>query len=132
MTNSWISVLCCFRQVVVALTCDMKGMFHHFFVNEEYRDLFRFFWLDQGDLKNETAEYHMKVHVFGAASSPGCANSGFKRAANDGEKEFGSIAADLMQRGFYVDDGLNLVKDASTAVNLIQKTEDRSARAALR
>ena len=44
-------------------------MFHQFFVNEEYRDLLRFFWWDQGDVKKDAQEYQMKVHLFGAASS---------------------------------------------------------------
>ena len=40
----------------------------------------------------------MKVHLFGAASSPGRANFAFKRAADDGEKQFGSEAADFMRK----------------------------------
>ena len=78
MTNNLLGVLCRFRQETVALTCDVKGMFHQFFVNEEHRDLLRFLWWDNGELKNEPEEYRMKVHLFGAASSPGCANFGFK------------------------------------------------------
>ncbi|XP_068669879.1 uncharacterized protein [Montipora foliosa] len=106
LTNSLMGVLCRFRQETVALTCDVKGMFHQFFVNEEYRDLLRFFWWDQGDVKKVAQEYRMKVHLFGAASSPGCPNYGFKKAADDGEKEFGKDAADFMRRDFYVDDAL--------------------------
>ena len=108
----------------VALTCDVKGMFHQFFVDEEYRDLLRFFWWDQGDLKKKSDEYHIKVHLFGAASSPGCANYGFKKAADDGEKEFGTSA--------YVHNGLKSVKDVNTAIDLIQKTQGMCARAGLR
>nr|XP_054760909.1 uncharacterized protein LOC129267199 [Lytechinus pictus] len=48
----------------------------------------------------------MKVHLFGATSSPGCANYGFKKAADDGEAEFGSDAASYIRDDFYVDDGL--------------------------
>ena len=39
LTNSLMGVLCRFRHETVALMCDVKGMFHQFFVNEEYRDL---------------------------------------------------------------------------------------------
>ena len=98
LTNSLMGVLCRFRQATVALTCEVKGMFHQFFVNEEYRDLLRFFWWDQGDVKKDGQEYRMKVHLFGAASSPGCANYEFKKAADDGEREFGKNAANFMQR----------------------------------
>lgn len=107
-------------------------MFNQFFVNEEYRDLLRFFWWDQGDVKKDTQEYRMKVHLFGAASSPGCANYGFKKAADDGEKEFGKGAADFMRRDFYVDDGLKSVKDVDTAIELNQKTQGMCARAGLK
>ena len=107
-------------------------MFHQFFVDEEYRDLLRFFWWDQGDLKKKSEEYHVKVHLFGAASSPGCANYGFKKAADDGEKEFGTSAADFIRRDFYVNNGLKSVKDVNTAIDLIQKTQGMCARAGLR
>ena len=43
MTNSLTGVLCRFRQEWVAVTCDVKGMFHQFFVNKQHRDLLRFF-----------------------------------------------------------------------------------------
>lgn len=47
----------------------------------------------------------MKVHLFGVASSPGCANYGLKYLARTQEKEFprGSY---FVQHAFYVDDGL--------------------------
>ena len=47
MTNSLTGVLRRFRQEWVAVTCDVKVMFHQFFVNKEHRDLVRFFWWDR-------------------------------------------------------------------------------------
>ena len=132
LTNNLMGVLCRFRQEAVALTCDVQGMFHQFFVDEADRDLLRFFWWSHGDLKNEADEYRMKVHLFGAASSPGCANFAFKRAADDGEKEFGSEAADFMRKDFYVDDGLKSVKCVDTAINLIKNCQAMCAKAGLR
>ena len=107
-------------------------MFHQFFVNEEFRDLLRFLWWDQGDVKKDAQEYRMKVHLFCAASSPGCANYGFKKAADDGEKEFGTSAADFMRRVCYVDDGLKSVKDVDTAIELIHKTKGTFSKAGLK
>ena len=132
LTNNLVGVLCRFRQEAVALTCDVQGMFHQFFVDETDRDLLRFFWWKHGDFKNEAEEYRMKVHLFGATSSPGCANFAFKKAADDGEKEFGSEAADFMRKDFYVDDGLKSVKCVDTATNLIQNCQAMCARAGLR
>ena len=127
-----MGVLCRFRQEAVALTCDVQRMFHQFFVNEADRDFLRFFWWKHGDLKNEAEEYRMKVHLFGATSSPGCANFAFTRAVDDGEKEFGSEAADFMRKDFYVDDGLKSVKCVDTATNLIQNCQAMCAKAGLR
>jgi len=126
-----MGVLCRFRQEAVALTYDVQGMFHQFFVNEADRDLGFFCW-SHGDLKNEAEEYRMKVHLFGAASWPGCANFAFKRAADDGEEEFDSEAADFMRRDFDVDDGLKSVKCVDTAVNLIKNCQAMCAKAGLR
>ena len=74
LTNSLVGVLCRFRQEAIAFSCDVESMFHQFFVNEEDRDLLRFFWWENGDLNTAPIEYRMKVHLFGAGSSPGCAN----------------------------------------------------------
>ena len=72
------------------------------------------------------------MHLFGAASSPGCANYGFKKAPDDGETDFGKNAANFMQRDFYVDDGLKSVKGVDTAIELIQKMQGMCAKAGLK
>ena len=61
----------------------------------------------------------MKVHLFGAVSSPGCANFGLKRAADDGEFEFGEAAANFVCNNFYVDDGLISVFSVREAIDLL-------------
>ena len=61
----------------------------------------------------------MTVHLFGATSSPGCANFALKAAANDFKMEFGTTAADFLRNDFYVDDGLKSVLTAEEAVKLI-------------
>ena len=132
MTNSLTGVLCRFRQEWVAVTCDVKGMFHQFFVNKEHRDLLRFFWWDKGDINNDLGEYRMKVHLFGAVSSPGCANFGFKREADDGEMEFGTNAANFVRKDFYVDDGLKSVPSVKTGVDFIRNTQAMCAKACVR
>lgn len=50
--------------------------------------------------------FRMKVHLFGAASSPGCANFGLKHLAAEGEGKFSEATVRFIQRNFYVDDGL--------------------------
>ena len=107
-------------------------MFHQFYVAEQYRNLLRFLWWKEGDPKKELVEYRMKVHLFGAASSPGCANFGLKRAADDGEQEFGKEAANFVRRDFYVDDGLKSVETSEEAISLIRNSQAICAKAGLK
>ena len=61
----------------------------------------------------------MTVHLFGATSSPGCANLALKATANNFEMEFGTTAADFLHNNFYVDDGLKSALSVEEAVKLI-------------
>lgn len=119
LTNNLTGVLCRFRQELIAFICDIEAMFHQVKVNEEHRDLLRFLWWEDGDLTKEPKEYRMTVHLFGATSSPGCANFALKATANDFEMEFGATAADFLRNDFYVDDGLKSVTSVEEAVKLI-------------
>ena len=78
LTNNLVGVLCRFRQDPVAFMCDIEGMFHQVNVNPEHRNLLRFLWWENGNLDSEPIEYRMTVHLFGATSSPGCANFALK------------------------------------------------------
>ena len=123
MTNDLIAVLCRFRKEPVAIACDVKKMFYQFHVNEDHRDYLRFLWWKNGDTSTEPKEYRMTVHLFGAVSSPACANFALKRAAEDGEEEFGKSASAFLRNDFYVDDGLTTVPSPEEAIDLIEKTK---------
>lgn len=62
----------------------------------------------------------MTVDVFGAASSPGCANFALKSVTNDFQDEFGIQVAEFLRNNFYVDDGLESVADPASAIDLIR------------
>ena len=130
--NSLLEILCRFRQERVAFLTDIKEMFHQFLVPEEYLDLLRFLWCRDGNSNNEVVEYWMKVHLFGASSSPGCANFGLRRAADDGEDEFGTDAAEFIRKEFYVDDGVKSVPTVKDAVKLIKASQAICAKAGLK
>ncbi|KAK3736414.1 hypothetical protein QZH41_004029 [Actinostola sp. cb2023] len=51
-------------------------------------------------------EYQMNIHLFGAVSSPSCANFAVKRTADDFEEEVGEETANVLRKNFYVDDCL--------------------------
>ncbi|XP_053376587.1 uncharacterized protein LOC128547590 [Mercenaria mercenaria] len=106
LTNKLVGVLCRFRKEPVALMCDVEKMFHQFKVCKAHRDYLRFLWWEDDDFERFPTEFRMTVHLFGATSSPGCANFGMKKMASDNEEQFGSDIADFIRHDFYVDDGL--------------------------
>ena len=105
-------------------------MFHQFMVSEAHRDLLRFLWWEDGDPSKPTVDYRMKVHLFGAASSP--ANRGLKRVADEGEEEFGFQATNFIRNDFYVDNGLKSVHSEGEVISLIKASQGICAKAGLR
>ena len=119
--NSLTGVLCRFRQDKVAFVCDIEGMFHQVSVMPKHRDFLRFLWSDNN---LPPSEYRMTVHLFGATSSPGCANYALKTTADIYEKECGKDAADFVRRNFYVDDGLKSTASEAEARKLIHDSRE--------
>ena len=115
--------MCRFRQDSTALMCDLKAMFHQVKVNLEDRNFLRFFWWEDGNLNKTPVMYRMSSHLFGATSSPDCANVGLRKTADDYENDCGTEAANFVRDNFYVDDGLKSVPSPSDAVALIESTK---------
>ena len=107
--------------------CDIQRMFHRFRVHPDDRDFLRFLWWEHGDTRQEPTEYRMKVHLFGAASSPGCANYGLRHLARQHEAEF-PRASRFIDRNFYVDDGVISVESTAAANSLVKEVEELCAR----
>ncbi|XP_039904599.1 uncharacterized protein LOC120744346 [Simochromis diagramma] len=122
LTNALIGVLCRFRKGPIAIMCDVERMFHQFHVIKEHQDYLRFLWWDKGDLNSEPSVYRMRVHLFGAASSPGCCNFGLKHIASQGRNRFSEKTIEFIQRGFYVDDGLASVASPVEAMQLVNES----------
>ena len=121
LTNSLLGVLLRFRQEQVGITADIRSMFHMVRVPEEDADLLRFLWWPKGDTSREPQDYRMRVHLFGAVSSPSCANFALKKTAEDNWVEYGLEMRSTIERNFYVDDCLKSVQDADTAVKLSEQ-----------
>ena len=128
LTNNLVGLLCRFRKEAVALMCDVESMFHQVYVKPEYRNFLRFLWWANDDLDEQPTEFRMKVHLFGAVSSSGCANFALKRTADDFEELYGREAAEFVRNDFYVDDGLKSVPSVIQAINLIKKTKELCAK----
>nr|XP_006811381.1 PREDICTED: uncharacterized protein LOC102802724 [Saccoglossus kowalevskii] len=124
LTNSLVGVLTWFRQEPVALMSDIQAMFSQVTVPIEGRDYQRYLWWPNEDINETPQEYRMKVHIFGATSSPSCANYALRRTAADNRSITGVCAANATEKNFYVDDllkSVSTVKDGKTlASNLIE------------
>ncbi|KAK7922690.1 hypothetical protein WMY93_009592 [Mugilogobius chulae] len=83
LTSSLIGVVTRFRKEPVVMMADVESMFHQVRVTPEDSDLLRFLWWQDGDLEQEPAVYRMRVHLFGATSSPSCANFALRKCAED-------------------------------------------------
>lgn len=68
---------------------DIEGIFYQVKVAPEDVDFLRSLWWPRGDISQPLAEYQMLVHLFGAVSSPSCANYALKKTAEDNEDRVG-------------------------------------------
>ena len=115
--NSLIGILMRFRKEYVAVTCDIAKMFHQFRVSPEHRDYLRFLWYNnQGDI----VSYRMKVHIFGATSSPACATFGLRTLCKMSSHGSNSLAKNFINHDFYVDDGLASFPDPDAAKAVVR------------
>ena len=131
LTNALVGVLLRFRQHDVAIMCDIEKMFYQFQVTEEHRDYLRFLWWEGKDTKGKPVDYRMKVHLFGAASSPGCANYGLKHLAKEYKDDF-PMASRFLARNFYVDDGITSLPSSEEAIHLTREAMELCQRGGIR
>ncbi|XP_070183219.1 uncharacterized protein [Littorina saxatilis] len=123
LISSLSGVLCRFRKGPIAFSCDVEKMYHQFHVSEPHRDFLRFLWWKDGDTSGQPLDYRMKVHIFGATSSPGCANFGLKQVAKD-NATISAKASAFLQRDFYVDDGLQAKDSVEEAADVLMKARE--------
>ena len=131
LMNNLVGVLIRFRQFAVALIADIEAMFHQVKVQPEDCDVLRFLlWND--DCQKPLEEYKMLVHIFGAKSSPCCANKALLQTADDNELKYGKDVAEVVRRNFYVDDLLKSTATDEEAIDLALKLIDMLAEGGFR
>lgn len=116
LTNDLSGVLIRFCEEEIAFSTDIKGMFYQTRVTPSNTDSLRFLWWPKGiDVPPE--EYKMLVHIFGAKSSPCCANKALSMTAQDKENYPPEVIR-TVRRNFYVDDVLKSVPNTDQAIPL--------------
>ncbi|XP_026015330.1 uncharacterized protein LOC113016608 [Astatotilapia calliptera] len=131
LMNNLNGVLLRFRLHSTALMCDIEKMFHQFHVKKSDQDYLRFLWWKKGDLGAQPQEYRMRVHIFGAASSPGCANYGLKHLATENKDRY-PLGSQFILRNFYVDDGVTSTDSSEKAIKLAEEARKLCALGGLR
>ena len=127
LMNTLVGVLTRFREEPIALIADIEAMFYQVQVPSADCDTLRFLWWPEGNLSEEPEEYEMRVHLFGGASSPSCANFALKKTAKDNEGDFSPEVIKTVERNFYVDDCLKSVREEE-AIILAKKLRELLAR----
>ena len=117
LANTLIGVLLRFRINKVGVSADIEKMFHMIRLPQKDMDYLRFLWFENNDLSKEPAIYRMKVHIFGATSSPAIANFALKKSLQENPDSSTSSS-------FYVDDMLNSFEDDETAIAAVADVRD--------
>ena len=109
-----------FREGPIALRADIESIFLRVHVPEQDKSTLIFLWRPKF---NEPGQiYENQRHVFGAKSSPTCANYALKRVGIDNEDEF-PIAAKAIHNKFYMDDLFKSVETAEEGIEVFNQLQ---------
>ncbi|XP_077972240.1 uncharacterized protein LOC144427239 [Styela clava] len=122
--NSLVGVLLRFRLNPIAVSCDIRQMFHRILVKREDTQSLRFLWFPTHDLTKPVYQFRMLSHAFGTTCSPSIATFALRKVAEDNLSNADPTAVRCICFNFYVDDGLfskDTVEETST---LVRQTTD--------
>ncbi|KAK7882057.1 hypothetical protein WMY93_028231 [Mugilogobius chulae] len=116
---SLLGVLLRFREHCVAISGDIKAMFHQVRLLPEDKPLLRFLWRSMKRVEEPTV-YEWQVLPFGTTCSPCCATYALQRHAKDNSQGHDDIQH-LVETAFYVDNCLTSLTSASKAKTIIDR-----------
>jgi len=124
LMNNLVGVLFRFRVGKFAFACDIESLFHQICMPIYDQ---RFLWRPKGDVSLKPEVCCMTVHLFGAKSSPSCANFALLQTAEDNSNEFDDLPIGTARRNFYMDDCLKAVHSvrATRLVKQLSKLLER-------
>ena len=114
LLNRLLGVLFKFRRHEVTVSADIKGFFHQVYVYEKDKYLFQFYWYVDADLREPKLCY-IKVHTFGAKSSPTVSTYVLRHHATLHKDEISPETLEAIMEMFYVDDFLGSYEKEDTA-----------------
>ena len=115
LLQNLIGIIFRFREQKIAITADIEAMFLQVKVPPEDCKVLQFLWRDN---TNEPVNvYDYGRHIFGAKSSPTCANYALQQVARYNAQESPQITK-LIMRNFYMDDFVKSVPSAEQAIEI--------------
>ena len=105
----------------MAFTSDVECMFYQVKVPVKQRDLLRFLWWPNGNVLQKPKVHRMTVHLFGAASSPSCANYGLRKTGSDNRSNASLEVAMTLNKNFYMDDCFKSVQSVNDAIKMVKE-----------
>lgn len=114
---SLLGVLIRFRQDPVAVSGDMKNMFHQIHLLPADKPALRFIWRDMKRTE-EPKIYEWQVLPFGTTCSPCCAIDALQRHVQD-TSESNSHLVDCVEQSFYVDNCLRSTHSKEEVKDLV-------------
>ena len=121
LLQSLIGIIFRFREHQIALSADIEAMILQVAVPNDCNRRLRFLWREDPEQKLEM--YDHTQHVFGAKSSPTCANYALHQMAKDNAEEDENLFK-AIQRNFYMDVFLKSVRTLQEAIEIYQKVRD--------
>ena len=125
--NSLMGVLLRFRKGRIAVVADIKKMFYQVRCTPEDCDALRFLWYPDGNTNLRAVPHRMKVHLFGAKSSPSCASFALLQTTKQFGHQYSPTIAAVVRNNFYVDDCLVSVDEDQTGVCLVKELSEMLA-----
>ncbi|XP_052443245.1 uncharacterized protein LOC127984578 [Carassius gibelio] len=119
---SLLGVLLRFREHIVAISGDIKAMFHQIRLLPEDRSLLRFLWRDM-KRDEEPSVFEWQVLPFGTTCSPCCATYALQRHVKDNSEGYEDVQRSVEQ-AFYVDNCLQSLDSPEKARNLIDRMRE--------
>ena len=116
-----IDVLLRFRVHRIGLIADVSKMYRAIQLAKPDRDLHRFVWRSKPE--DVLQDYRMTRVTFGVSASCFAANMAVRQNARDLAHEY-PLAAETVERSFYVDDCLSGADDIKTVITLQRQLQD--------
>ncbi|XP_073721654.1 uncharacterized protein [Misgurnus anguillicaudatus] len=118
LSASLLGVLIRFRERSVAVSGDIKGMFHQVRLLEHDKPILRFIWRDM-ERNREVDVYEWQVLPFGTTCSPCCASYALQKHVLDSTEQ-GDPLQFTIQKSFYVDNCLQSMATVGEAESFVE------------